>query len=141
MKNHFFILICILTFTSFTSLFAQQKTDAYKLALGDYKESEKEMNTTYNKILKSYAGDAEFVKRLKESQRIWLLSRDADLEMIFPEHKSKPGEYGPGLPNCKIWELKDMTDQRIDFLNQWVDGVDEGTDCAGSRKATGEDGD
>jgi uncharacterized protein YecT (DUF1311 family) len=138
MKKHLFTILWLILPMSITNAFAQTQAETEKQAIAEYKQSEKELNKIYNLVLKTYAKDTIFIKKLKESQRIWTASRDADIELIFVDHKVDPSEYGIMLPVCKAWELKDMTDERTDFLNQWIEGID-GTSCEGSRKVAGDE--
>ena len=136
-KQPILLLLIIILFSA-TLAHGQNESKTEKQAIAEYNQSEKELNRIFNLILKTYAKDTVFIKKLKESQRLWALSRDADIELVFPYHKADPNEYGSMLNACKAWELKDITDERIDYLNQWVEGID-GSGCEGSRKVAGDD--
>jgi hypothetical protein len=96
----------------------------------NYKRSENEINTVYQKILKEYSSDNDFIKNLKTSQRLWIQFRDAELKARYPES----GQYGSTFSMCGYIFLTKMTDERIAQLRVWMDGILEGDVCMGSVK-------
>jgi len=101
-------------------------------AFKNYEKADKELNTTYQKIIKEYSADAEFIKNLKAAQRIWVQFRDAEVKAMYPDRE--PGYYGTIQPVCKYNYLTELTEQRIKTLKMWLDGVTEGDVCSGSIK-------
>ncbi|MEP6513679.1 MAG: lysozyme inhibitor LprI family protein [Parafilimonas sp.] len=64
------------------------------------------------------------------AQRIWIQFRDAQMDMKYPERET--GYYGSIQPLCWYSYKENLTKNRIDFLNEWMKGVQEGDACSGS---------
>ena len=111
---------------------SQTQADMNKDAYNSYQKSDKELNSTYQKILVEYKSDSVFIKNLKASQKIWVSFRDAELKMKFPERE--PGCYGSIHPMCVSYYMEQLTDERIKTLKVWLDGIEEGDGCIGSVK-------
>ncbi len=99
----------------------------------DLEESEAQLSRVYQQILNEYENDTVFVSRLKETQRIWYLFREAELQMKFPED-NKEVFYGSIYRECATQYLIELTEGRIEKLQIWVEGVEEGDVCSGSIK-------
>ena len=95
-------------------------------------KADAKLNEIYKKILKEYADDTAFIENLKKSQRAWIVFRDAQIKMKFPERDSQ--YYGSIFPLCYNQYLEDLTLARIQTLQEWLDGVEEGDACSGSTK-------
>jgi|TARA_R110002110_G_scaffold89504_2_gene233092 uncharacterized protein YecT (DUF1311 family) len=100
----------------------------------EYNEADTELNNVYQKLLSEYKSDSIFIDRLKKAQRIWLSYRDAELEMKFPA-ENKQLEYGNTYSMCVSIYLEELTEQRIEKLKDWLNGIDEGNICSGSIEA------
>jgi uncharacterized protein YecT (DUF1311 family) len=100
----------------------------------DFQEADKELNRTYQAVLKKYADDAAFVTKLRASQRAWLKFREAELDAIFP-HSAEANYYGSVYPQCRAGKLTNMVTERTHELREWLDGAEEGDACAGSIKS------
>ena len=124
-----YILTIIISFIYLTG-FSQTQTDMNKDAFGSNKKADKELNETYKTILSMYKSDTVFIKNLKASQRIWIVFRDAELKVKFPE--TEPRYYGSVYPMCVSSYLEKLTRERITTLKEWIDGIDEGDACKGS---------
>jgi uncharacterized protein YecT (DUF1311 family) len=98
-------------------------------ALG-FKKSDGDLNSIYRQILEEYKVDTVFISNLKKAQRLWLQFRDAQLAMRYP--KRHKGDEGTVQQMCEWQYLKSLTDQRVQTLREWLDGVEEGDVCAGS---------
>jgi cell division protein FtsL len=99
----------------------------------DFEESEAQLSQVYQQILNEYENDTVFVSRLKETQRILYLFREAELQMKFPED-NKEVFYGSIYRECANQYLIELTEDRIEKLQIWVEGVEEGDVCSGSIK-------
>jgi len=97
----------------------------------DYTRADQELNSVYREVLRSYADDPAFVKKLKAAQRAWLAFRDAELAALYPRAQ-EPGYYGSIYPACFATAKADLTKRRTEDLRRWLDGVAEGDVCAGS---------
>lgn len=127
------ILLVVIICTFATVAMAQTQLEMNEQAHSKYEKADKEMNRVYQQILKSYH-DELFIQKLKAAQRAWLAYRDAHLEELYPAKDPKV-EYGSVYPMCYSIELEDLTIQRTKVLRQWLDGVQEGDVCTGSRPA------
>lgn len=123
-------LLVVILLTVSLSSYSQTQEDRNATARAEYEESDALLNTIYKNIQSMYSTDTLFVRNLKQSQRIWIQFRDAELEMKFP--KRKPGHYGSALEACKADYMRQLTDQRIGTLKQWLGGSEEGDPCSGS---------
>ena len=99
----------------------------------DFKKADTELNSVYKLIQLAYSDNEEFLIKLKKSQRIWIQLRDANIEMAFPL-KDKRYEYGSVYPTCSLGMKTDETLERVEFLKQWLIGIEEGDVCSGSVK-------
>lgn len=127
--KHLFIFI-ILT-TSF-NCFSQTQAEMNKAAYAEFNKSDSQLNVIYQTILMEYKSDNIFVENLKKAQRIWLQFRDAELELKFPNYPDKT--KGSIYPTCKALYQKELTDNRMETLKNWVAGTEEGDVCSGSIK-------
>ena len=109
--------------------FNQTQAEMNKTAYTAYEESDKRLNEVYQLILSEYKLDTAFINSLKKSQRIWIQFRDAELEMKYPNYKDR--NYGSVYPTCRAFYLKELTDKRIETLQVWIDGIEEGELCNG----------
>ncbi len=111
---------------------AQTQTNLNQTAGKSYQSADKQLNTTYQQVLKAYKNDAVFIRNFKVAQRLWVQLRDAELKAKYPDRHD--GYYGSVLPMCKLIYLKQLTDERTKKLNIWLTGIPEGDVCAGSVK-------
>ena len=97
----------------------------------EYEKADAHLNEVYQKILDKYQEDKVFISKLREAQRIWILFRDAELEMKFPA-ENKEAEYGSVYSECASGYLIELTAMRSLKLQTWLDGIEEGEVCSGS---------
>ena len=117
---------------SLTFSFGQSDADMIREAAKIYQKSDKELNQTYQKILKEYNEDIVFIRNLKNAQRIWVQLRDAELKSKYPN--TDPNYYGGMHPMCEYYYLTELTNERIKRLKVWLIGIEEGDICIGSVK-------
>jgi len=129
MKNLLIFVILTLSF----NCFSQTQAEMNKELNAEFNKTDKQLNEIYQAILSKYKSDLVFVENLKKSQRLWIQFRDAELEMKFPA-KNKQLEYGSLYPMCVSIYIKELTEERIKTLKEWVSGTDEGENCNGSVK-------
>jgi uncharacterized protein YecT (DUF1311 family) len=127
-KPVFIIIICLTS----SVVFAQKQLELNQQASDSYKNADNELNEIYKQILIEYQSDTIFIKNLKESQRIWIMFRDAELKVKYPERE--PGYYGSIYPVCINTCLEQLTRGRIYTLKIWLEGIEEGDVCHGSVK-------
>ena len=134
------LLICVcvgLVVLSFAGVQAsssensQTQLQMNEASCAEYKQADKEMNRVYLKIVSDYRRDPVFIKALKKAQLAWLRYRDAHVDSIFPGAAS---QYGSVSTMCRCGSLSEITKERTQTLNRWLEGIDEGDVCAGSVK-------
>lgn len=95
----------------------------------EYGKADAEMNAIYRQVLEMYKDEVEFLPSFRKAQRAWLAYRDAHLDSLYPGPAT---EYGSILPTCRCLTLTDLTRERTELLQKWIDGAQEGDACAGS---------
>jgi uncharacterized protein YecT (DUF1311 family) len=128
--SHKKIILLVLIFISSTLCYSQTQGQMNEDANAKYVQADKNLNTVYKEILKSYKADTAFIKNLKTSQALWIKFRDAELKMKYPEG----GSYGSVKPMCMSMYLESLTLDRTKTLQIWLDGIEEGDVCMGSVK-------
>lgn len=118
---------------SMTYCSGQTQLDLNEAEHKEYLKADKELNSIYQKVLKEYKEDAAFVKNLKAAQKIWIQFRDAEMKVKYPDRE--PGHYGSVQPMCRSTYLTRLTNERINTLKVWLDGIEEGDVCSGSVKS------
>jgi uncharacterized protein YecT (DUF1311 family) len=120
------LLLCLLS----TYSYAQSQWDMTMESDRDFKKADKELNVVYQKILTKYAKNTEFIKALRESERLWVKFRSAEIIMRFPRMDTK--YYGSVYPMCANVIAEEITKKRIAELKQWLKPVEDGEVCSGS---------
>ncbi len=110
---------------------AKNQGETNRCASQDVGAADAELNAVYQRLQSLYAGEPEFLEKLKLAQRAWIAFRDAELEARFPA-KDKAVSYGSMFPTCAGSVLAELTRKRIAQLTVWIDGVPEGDVCGGS---------
>jgi len=128
------LIIIILFFTQ--QIYSQTQREMNENAKTDFVQSDNKLNSNYKLILTEYELDTTFIKNLKIAQRIWIKFRDAEVEMKYPT--SNKSEYGSVFPMCRWIYLTNLTEIRIQKLNEWIIGIEEEEEeedvCKGSTK-------
>lgn len=127
--------IVLLFFISLKSTFvlAQSQNQMNQDQSLEYKKVDAKLGVLYQKIIKEYNGNAEFITALRNSERAWIVFRDAEVKLHYPASNTRL-EYGSVYPLCVYSLLIDITKKRIDELNIWLTGMPEGDACNGSIK-------
>ncbi|MDO3388733.1 lysozyme inhibitor LprI family protein [Gilvimarinus sp. SDUM040013] len=89
---------------------------------------------TVTMLKQAYRDDEVFIKALMRSQLLFEKSLEADTYLKYPNRD--PNAYGSVYPMCQNAYQTGLIEQRIAFLQQWLDGVEEGDVCSGSIKFT-----
>jgi uncharacterized protein YecT (DUF1311 family) len=111
---------------------AQSQADMNQDAGKEYQKADKELNATYQQILKDYSKDLVFIANFKKAQKLWVQFRDAEMKAKYPDRGA--GYYGSVQPMCWSMYLTELTIARTTKLKEWVTGIEEGDVCAGSVK-------
>jgi uncharacterized protein YecT (DUF1311 family) len=112
--------------------FGQSQSDLNEEAAKNYQKADKELNSTYQEILKEYHEDTIFIKNLQAAQKIWIQFRDAEMKAKYPDREV--GYYGSVQPMCWSMYMTDLTNDRTKDLKVWLSGIEEGDVCTGSVK-------
>jgi len=129
MKKHLIFTSIFLLLITFA--FGQTQTEMNQDAQAEYKKVEKEINSIYQKILKEYSSNTEFIKKIKVAERLWIQFRDAEVGARYPEEREN---YGSIYSTCVYTYMTQLTQERIKTLKQWLTGIHEGDACSGSIK-------
>ena len=132
MKQILFALITLLCFAISNDTFGQTQLEMNQEEESNYLKADKELNLVYNQILNEYKSDKEFIKNLKNAQRIWIQFRDAEMKSKYPDREQ--GYYGSIHTMCWTIYIRDLTEERTNKLRVWLTGIEEGDACSGSVK-------
>jgi uncharacterized protein YecT (DUF1311 family) len=125
-------IILTIFLTSSIFCYGQTQLELNTEAFNNYKKTDTKLNQVYSQILKEYKSDVVFITNLKNSQRLWIQFRDAEMKAKYPQRED--GYYGSIFPLCWNLYLKELTEERIKKLNIWLVGIPEGDACNGSVK-------
>lgn len=127
-----FTLLFIL-FMGASSSFAQAtaaQIDQSRNSCSDYLKVKKGMEDMVKSIGEEYAKYPKFLTKFKKAQESWVFYRDAQVEMIFPE--ADKTQYGAFYPACRCNWLVEMTNERLDFLINFVSNTYDAEPCGGA---------
>lgn len=130
MKKKFLYALILVLIANLS--FGQTQQEMNQNEYRTYKKSENEINSVYQKILKEYSSDSEFLKNLKTAQRLWIQFRDAEVKAKYPDRTH--GYYGTVHPMCLSIYMTQLTNERIKTLRVWLTGIEEGDVCSSSVK-------
>lgn len=128
MNRILFISFLTLNLACFSQIPREINKDAYV----EFNKADKKLNEVYQNILTEYKSDSIFIKKLKNTQRIWISFRDAQLEMKYPNYSKS--YHSSSLLMCRAFYLKELTVERTEKLKVWLNGIKEGDICSGSVK-------
>lgn len=129
MKEKLIFLFFLIMFTQFS--FAQSQAQMNNDSYISYKKVDDELGVVYQKVIKKYSKNPDFINALRASERLWIQLRDAEIKMRFPA-KDPRLEYGSVYPICVNIYLESITKTRISYLKEWLQTSDEGDVCSGS---------
>lgn len=129
MKKNIIFLFFSIIFTQFS--FAQSQAQMNNDSYISYKKVDDELGVVYQKVIKKYAKNPDFIAALRASERLWIQLRDAEIKMRFPA-KDPRFEYGSVYPMCVNIYLESITKDRIKYLREWISKSEEGDVCSGS---------
>jgi len=111
--------------------FAQSQLELTEQSCNTLAESDKELNSVYQQVLKKHQSDPVFTRKFRAAQVAWIKFRDAETEAIFPMEQNN-ANYGSVFPMCLCSELDELTRARVQRLKEWLYS-EEGNACGGSR--------
>ncbi|GGA35352.1 lysozyme inhibitor LprI family protein [Dyella nitratireducens] len=105
-------------------------------AASELTKANQQLNKVWKAILVKYKDQPVFLEKLKASQKLWLQFRDAEVAAHFPVGKGEDpsAQFGSVYPMCVSQLQTDLTQQRTQQLQAWLNGAQEGDVCAGSIK-------
>ena len=112
------------------SAFSQSQFEMNQTEFSKFKKADSTLQAVYSEILREYKTDTLFLAKLEIAQSKWIQLREADLAALYPDTTS--GAYGSVNPMCQAIFLTDRTQERTEYLKQWVSKTEEGDVCAGT---------
>lgn len=114
---------------------ALTQDDINQCAEQDNLASEGELQQLYRKIQLAYRDDPGFLQRLEASQQAWVQYRLAQLALRYPvisDADSLGDTADNTFPTCLNSYEAQLNRARIQALQPWLNGVEEGDLCCGS---------
>ncbi|WP_020213209.1 lysozyme inhibitor LprI family protein [Flavobacterium rivuli] len=102
-------------------------------AFKSYEEMNIQMVNIYNQIIKKSNNDKLFLKNFKKAQKKWIKWRDLEIEAFFPNYADSQVFYGSMQPLCRFSKLMDWTEERINQLKIYLEGVEKEDLCGAGR--------
>ena len=98
----------------------QQELEA--CARDDFNSADRELNMTYQALLKKERDDPLFLSKLRLAQRAWLefLQADLDAQFACPEEESKLICWGSMYPMSYFYRKTELTRERIKHLQRFL---------------------
>ena len=93
---------------------AQTQTAMNAQARADFKQADAELNKTYQSVLAKLPTAEK--QKLKEAQRAWIASRDAEAARA-----AKEAEGGSMAPTLRYEKMTELTHERIKELKAMID--------------------
>jgi len=88
----------------------------------DFTKADKELNQTYQALIKKEASDQLFVSKLRLAQKAWLTYRDADLEARFAcAEENVRVCWGSMYPMSYLSRKAELTRERTMHLKQLLE--------------------
>jgi len=123
------VLLTLIFIALEIGVFCQTQIDLNVQSSNSAQNADNQLNEVVKKIQTEYKSDTLFINNLKVSQTIWEKFREAELDLKFPDYQNY---YGSILPMCKNEFYTELTNDRIQTLKTWLEGIPEGDGCAGS---------
>ncbi len=91
-------------------------------AADDFKRADKELNATWQALLRKEAADKVFTAKLRTAQKAWLAFRDAELEAHFAcDSDDSRMCWGSMEGMSYLMRKKDLTQQRTKMLKDMLE--------------------
>ena len=99
MRSRILFLLVIVLFGTGAQMLAQTQSEMNEEACKKVKKAHAELDRLHQRILTANAKDTNFVKALRDAQRVWIAFRDAHLRSNFPDPDWET--YGSVYPMCR----------------------------------------
>ena len=106
----------------------------YKL---EYQKAQVKLESLNKELHSIYKKNPAFLRALDENIKAWNWYKQTQFDLQFPNADTAANPkatYGSIYPTCANHILLDLTNKRIESLQPWLKGVNEGELCAGSIK-------
>jgi len=91
-------------------------------AADDFNKADRELNTTWQALLRKEADDKVFIAKLRAAQKAWLAFRDAELEAHFAcKDEDSRVCWGSMEAMSFMMRKKDLTQQRTKMLKDMLE--------------------
>ena len=91
-------------------------------AADDFKQADRELNATWQALLRKEADDKPFIAKLRTAQKAWLAFRDAELEAHFAcDSENSRMCWGSMEGMSFMMRKKDLTQQRTKMLKEMLE--------------------
>ena len=107
------------------------QTELNRCAGSQANDAQQQLHQMLASLHRLYADDEAFLQALTQAQSQWAASLEADLALKYPLAE-KQAAYGSAYPLCLNSYRTGLIEARIAFLQQWLEGVEEGDVCSGS---------
>ena len=94
-------------------------------AQSDFWKADKQLDLVYQSLIQKMKGDSAATESLENSERAWLVFRDAQMKALHP-HPEKEGSVSP---MCRSSQMAELTLQRVKMLKHMLN-TEEGNVCA-----------
>ena len=91
-------------------------------ATDDFNKADKELNATWQALLRKEAQDKVFIAKLRAAQKAWLAFRDAELDAHFACDSDNPRMCWGSMEGMSfMMRKKDLTQQRTKMLKDMLE--------------------
>jgi uncharacterized protein YecT (DUF1311 family) len=88
----------------------------------DFEKADKQLNQTYQALIKQESSDRLFVSKLREAQKAWIVFRDADLAAQFAcKEKDVRLCWGSMYPMSYLYRKAELTKERTKHLQDLLE--------------------
>ncbi|HTV85675.1 MAG TPA: lysozyme inhibitor LprI family protein [Dyella sp.] len=102
---------------------ADTQADMNQCAQDAVSAADKELNATYQAVLKKWAAYPVMLDKLRQSQRQWLSYRDADLKARFAIEDGEGAERGTAYPAAYAFYQASLERERTARLCEYLRGT------------------
>ncbi|MFZ1388921.1 MAG: lysozyme inhibitor LprI family protein [Thiolinea sp.] len=85
-----------------------------------YQAADKQLNTTWKKLMAKFKDDKTATAKLKTAQKAWLVFRDAEIEAMFACEAQDRTCWGSMEPMLRNGELTTLTQARTARLQKYI---------------------
>ncbi|MCB1622812.1 MAG: DUF1311 domain-containing protein [Thiothrix sp.] len=99
-------------------------------ASNDFATADKQLNDTYQELLKKEEKNVAFIVKLKAAQRAWIAFRDAELDAMFAcQNEDAHVCWGSMMPMCYSSYKAKLTRERTKRLQEFIADGQPADEC------------